>query len=157
MNARKLPSGSWRARLFLGEDEHGKKHYKSFTAATKREAERLALTYEQKRSAQSQITFDKAFDNYIDKNANILSPSTLYGYKRMKVYYESLLHIQVNSIDQQCIDAFINDFASNHSSKSVRNAYSLLCCVIRAEIPCSPLYKAHNLRFYFIRVIFRVI
>ena len=45
MNARKLPSGSWRARLFLGEDEHGKKHYKSFTAATKREAERLALTY----------------------------------------------------------------------------------------------------------------
>ena len=66
MNARKLPSGSWRARLFLGEDEHGKKHYKSFTAATKREAERLALTYEQKRSAQSQITFDKAFDNYIE-------------------------------------------------------------------------------------------
>ena len=45
MNARKLPSGSWRARLFLGEDENGKKHYKSFTAATKREAERLALTY----------------------------------------------------------------------------------------------------------------
>ena len=135
MNARKLPSGSWRARLFLGEGPDGKKHYKSFTAATKREAERLALTYEQEQSALSQITFDKAFDNYIDKNKNILSPSTLYGYKRMKVYYASLLNMQVNSIDQQCIDAFINDFASNHSSKSVRNAYSLLCCIIRSEIP----------------------
>ena len=57
MNARKLPSGSWRARLFLGEDENGKKHYKSFTAATKREAERLALNYAEERATPDRIKF----------------------------------------------------------------------------------------------------
>ena len=36
MNAKKLPSGMYRARLFLGEGEDGKKHYKSFTAKTNR-------------------------------------------------------------------------------------------------------------------------
>ena len=57
MNAKKLPSGSWSARLFLGEDENGKKHYKSFTAATKREAERLALNYAEERATPDTITF----------------------------------------------------------------------------------------------------
>ena len=60
MNARKLPSGSWRARLFLGTDAAGKKHYKSFTAPTKREAERLALNYVEENAEPDKITFGDA-------------------------------------------------------------------------------------------------
>ena len=79
MNARKLPSGSWRARLFLGEDEQGKKHYKSFTAPTKRDAEKLALTYEAEQAKVNDISFGKAYENYLALKSNILSPSTLRG------------------------------------------------------------------------------
>ena len=73
MNAKKLPSGMYRARLFLGEGEDGKKHYKSFTAATKREAERLALTYEAEHSHTGKIPFEVAFSQYIALKSNLLS------------------------------------------------------------------------------------
>ena len=34
--ARKLPSGSYRCQIYDYTDEKGKRHYKSFTAKTKR-------------------------------------------------------------------------------------------------------------------------
>ena len=40
--ARKLPSGKWRNQLYVGRDANGKRIYESFTADTKREADRLA-------------------------------------------------------------------------------------------------------------------
>ena len=43
--ARKLPSGNYRVRLFVGMED-GKRKYKSFTAPTKKEAERQAAVYE---------------------------------------------------------------------------------------------------------------
>ncbi len=45
-SAKKLPSGSWRVNLFIGTED-GKRKYKSFTAATKREAEFQAAQYNQ--------------------------------------------------------------------------------------------------------------
>jgi integrase len=135
MNARKLPSGSWRARLFLGEDENGKKHYKSFTAATKREAERLALNYAEERATPDRITFKDALTRYIESKSNVLSPSTLRGYRQMEKYYDPIKDMDVSEIDQNTVVGFINEFAGKHSPKTVRNAYSLLCAVIRLQIP----------------------
>lgn len=135
MNARKLPSGSWRARLFLGEDEQGKKHYKSFTAPTKREAEKLALTYEAEQAKANDISFGKAYENYIALKSNILSPSTLRGYRQMESYFKEIKDIRVSDIDQETVKAFINKFAGKYSPKTTRNCYSLLCAVIRSEIP----------------------
>lgn len=111
MNARKLPSGSWRARLFLGEDENGKKHYKSFTVATKREAERLALNYAEERATPDRITFKDALARYIESKSNVLSPSTLRGYRQMEKYYDSIKDMDVSEIDQNTVVGFINEFA----------------------------------------------
>ena len=47
--AKKLPSGNWRVNLYIGTDPDGKKRYKSFTAATKKEAEYQAAEYNLKR------------------------------------------------------------------------------------------------------------
>lgn len=135
MNAKKLPSGSWRARLFLGEDESGKKHYKSFTASTKREAERLALNYAEELAKPDKITFGDALTKYIDSKSNVLSPSTLRGYRQMETYYKPIKNKDVSEIDQNAVVCFINNFAGKHSPKTVRNAYSLLCAVIRSQIP----------------------
>ena len=43
--ATKLPSGSWRVRVYSHTDTTGKKHYESFTASTKAEAELLASQF----------------------------------------------------------------------------------------------------------------
>lgn len=43
--AKKLPSGSWRCLVYGYTDSNNKRHYKSFTANTKKEAERLAANY----------------------------------------------------------------------------------------------------------------
>lgn len=111
MNAKKLPSGSWSARLFLGEDENGKKHYKSFTAATKREAERLALNYAEERATPDRITFKDALARYIESKSNVFSPSTLRGYRQMEKYYDPIKDMDVSEIDQNTIVGFINEFA----------------------------------------------
>ena len=47
--AKKLPSGNWRVRIYIGADDSGKHVYKSFTAGTKKEAEFLAAEYNLKR------------------------------------------------------------------------------------------------------------
>ena len=43
--AKKLPSGMWRVLLYDGKDDNGKRKYKSFTAATKKQAEADAALY----------------------------------------------------------------------------------------------------------------
>ena len=44
--AKKLPSGSWRAQAYDYTDDSGKRHYKSFTAPTRKEAEFMAAEYQ---------------------------------------------------------------------------------------------------------------
>ena len=41
----KMPSGNWRVRVYDYTDKDGKKHYKSFTASSKKEAMFLASEY----------------------------------------------------------------------------------------------------------------
>ena len=53
--AKKLPSGSWRVRVYDGKGADGKDRYKSFTAATKREAEFLAAEYAAKRKSSRTV------------------------------------------------------------------------------------------------------
>ena len=40
--AKKLPSGSWRCRVYSQTNSQGIKQYESFTAPTKRQAEMMA-------------------------------------------------------------------------------------------------------------------
>ena len=64
--AKKLPSGNWRVRLYIGENSNGKKLYKSFTARTKKEAEFLAAEYNLKRKGKPKdLTIGDAIDGYI--------------------------------------------------------------------------------------------
>lgn len=135
MNARKLPSGKWRARLFVGRDEHGNQHFKSFTANTKKEAERLALTYVEETLSPHDFTFEEAFDAYIEAKNNVLSPSTIRGYSQMKTYFADILDIKLSDLDNNQVEKFVNTFSRNHSPKTVRNCYGLLRSIILHENP----------------------
>ena len=44
-NAKKLKSGNWRVLEYDYTDKNNKRHYKSFTASTKKEAEYMAKEY----------------------------------------------------------------------------------------------------------------
>lgn len=78
-NARKLPSGSWRVRISAGK-RNGKYIYESFTAPTKREAERMAAEWAMERESRPEsMTVESAIDKYIMLKEPRLSPSTYGG------------------------------------------------------------------------------
>ena len=45
---KKLPSGNWRVRVYDYTDESNVRHYRSFTAATKKECSYMAAEFSQK-------------------------------------------------------------------------------------------------------------
>lgn len=135
--AKKLPSGSYRVRVFVGM-ENGKKVYKSFTASTKKEAEYNAAQYlcQYKNENNKDLTFEKALDSYIKSKESVLAPSTLREYKRsQKRDYESLNKKKINDITQHDIQPLINEKASKNSPKTVKNIHGLISAVFRMYRP----------------------
>ena len=65
--ARKLPSGSWRCQVYDYTDADGKRHYRSFTANTRKEAEYQAAEYALNKKAKPRLpecTLRVAIENY---------------------------------------------------------------------------------------------
>ena len=132
--ARKLPSGQYRVRVYVGKDKNGKDIRKSFTAATKKEAEYLATKYmlEKREAASNKIlTFGEALDGYIAGRESVLSASTIRGYKQLaENNFDSLRPRKIDDITQDDIQSFVNNAcASGLSSKSVRNMHGLIFCL----------------------------
>ena len=72
--AKKLPSGNWRCRVYIGKDENGKDIYRSVTAPTKNKAEAKAnqiARSKKKRQSTENLTLTEAIDEYIKLKENI--------------------------------------------------------------------------------------
>ena len=85
----------------------------------------------------SAVTLEKAIDNYIEVRSNVLSPSTLVGYKSVKKNrFKSVMQCPVADIkDWQGV---INAEAAICSPKTVKNAWGLIRPAIEAagvELP----------------------
>lgn len=152
MQAKKLPSGSWRVRVYSHTEEilqsdgttKKKKIYRSFTCDDptpkgKRKCERMAAEWavNKEQSAQTQyITFGEALDNYIDSRRNVLSPRTIVDYTRTRQkHIQELMNIRVDSITQQQIQKAINREALTLSPKTVRNIHGLISAVLYVHRP----------------------
>ena len=83
--ARKLPSGSYRCRVFshyVMRDGKKRPVYESFTAPTKREAEAAAAAWAVERKARGQsMTVSDAVERYITAKTAVLSPASIRGYR----------------------------------------------------------------------------
>ena len=137
-NAKKLPSGSWRALVYTGKDANGKRQYKSFTTPTKREAEYLAAEYTQKRKApvSADMRLTEAYAKYIEIKSNTLSPATVREYKHAAQRdFPELMQLKLSQITQERVQSAVNIAAASHSPKSVRNAHGLLSAVLRMYAP----------------------
>ena len=138
--AKKLPSGNWRVNQYIGTDEHGKKKFKSFTAATKKEAEYMAAEYVmyRKSATGTNMTVYAAIDEYIASKENILSPSTIRSYKVMRSNRLKIIgNIKLSALTQIAVQKAINEEAAISSPKTVRNINALLSAAL----------KQHNIQF----------
>lgn len=125
----------YRCLLYLGKGEDGKRKHKSFTAPTKREAERLAAEYEA--NMKTECNVKNAAEDYINSKKNVISPSTLREYKCIvrNRLDGKLGSMNVSEVTNVIIQKAINEWAVELSPKSVRNAYGFLYSVLKFVRP----------------------
>ena len=132
--ARKLPSGMWRVLAYDGTGADGKRRYKSFTAESKKAAELMAAQYQtsvDKRASRRDLTVKDAIDRYINAKSGVLSPSTMYGYRRMqRNRYGSIENLKVFSLTTEDMQCFISQTAQECSPKYTANVYGLLSSAV---------------------------
>ena len=131
--AKKLPSGNYRVRVY--DKATGK--YRSFTAETKREAERAAaewLSGRQNVSTPQKATVGQAVRKYIDSKSNVLSISTIRGYE---IIYNNAIDeikdIYLSKLTTQTLQEWVNNNAAKYSPKSLRNQFGLITAALRQQ------------------------
>lgn len=136
--AKKLPSGNWRARAYSHTSADGKKHYESFTASTRQEAEMLAAKFANSRSSNNifDLTVAAAIDKYIESKTNVLSPSTIRGYRQVQgKYFDSIGSMKVKKLTSADLQYFISHLSTTLSPKTIKNIYGLLTASIALFAP----------------------
>lgn len=126
---RKLPSGSWNVRVQLDGQSH------SITKPTKKEcvAEAAALKARvkdaRKRNGKS---LTKAIDQYIEDRENILSPSTIRGYKAIqRLRFQTAMSRCIDDITQEQWQRLVNAEAKKCSAKTLKNAWGFISSVVQ--------------------------
>jgi len=134
-----LPSGNFRVLALDYTDPDGKRHYKSFTAPTKKEARMLADEWKlsKKRNRAENISVRVAVQRYKDMKAAVLSPSTLRGYAGLlRTHFQGDFgSTRLNELNSQIVQIWISDLSKRLSPKTVRNAYALLTAALDMFAP----------------------
>ena len=109
--AKKLASGNYRVLVYAGKDATGKRQYKSFTDPNKK----------------------KASDRYIDVKSNLLSTSTVRGYR---IIQKNALSLLLNATlgklaTSDLIQQQMNENAKKYSAKSFANQHGFITAVMR--------------------------
>lgn len=129
-----LPSGRIRIRVY--DSDTGK--YKSFTGATKAEAEAKANEWRQgRRCLDENITIAGACEGYIDIKKGVLSPSTITGYQTAlrRVQRYPIARAAINDVKTIELQRFISQMAKDVSPKSVANTYGLVSAALKMYLP----------------------
>ena len=144
--AKKLPSGNWNVRVYSYTDYNGKRHYESFTASTKKEAEYLAAEFKMDKERLSDVarwTVGEACDKYIEMKRAVLSPATIQGYEKIrKKNFHDLMSVPLRKVTEKTlVDAVQAEMRRDNrrggqlSAKSVQNAYGLISAVLGWYLP----------------------
>ena len=128
MATAKKRGNSYRVRVY---DKDTKK-YKSFTAATKREAERLANEWlNGKPDETNGFDFETAANEYVKAKSDVLSPTTIQGYRTiLRNNCNRILDIKLSDINHRLVQDWINELTVNKSPKTVHNVYGFFTAVL---------------------------
>lgn len=125
--AKKTKEGTWRVLAYVGKDVT-KSGYKSFTAPTKKEAERRALEFTAQHAKSEALTVRQAIERYIASRQNTLSPATVKAYNSiLRTRLPSLMPLDIAAVTPERLQrAFDAEAAAGISPKTQRNIYGLL-------------------------------
>lgn len=129
MKIEKLPSGSYRIRkMYKGKMYTVITEYKP----TQKEALQLLSSEMDKIKPRSpKMTFRESSYKYIEVKINVLSPSSVRGYKGIiNNLSEEFNELNINDITAMDIQKEINDYSANRSPKTVRNAHGFISAVL---------------------------
>lgn len=127
MTIDKLPSGNYRIR----EMRNGKL-YKVIVDHKPGVKESKELIEKEVSSFSNKTTFYNAADTYIKSKENVLSPSTIRGYRSLiKNMDEDFLSKPIDKITLPVLQILINDFSKDHSPKSVKNLNGFIISVLK--------------------------
>lgn len=131
--AKKISPISWRVRVY---DKY-KKKYISFTAPTKKEAELLGSEYLNGLIAdkRKEKTVAEYIDDYIESKSNVLSPSTISGYRKIQRNWLTNLDVYPSDLTQDGVQRYFNELSLKVSAKSVKHAHGLFMSVLNVYFP----------------------
>jgi len=143
LTPKKLTSGRWSVRVFLGTVD-GHKQYRRITADTKAECSRLAhellAQREEELTRPADLTVRQAIVRYIDLSET-LSPTTLSSYKKILAHaFPDLMDRPVKSLTDLDVQAAINIELKRPSKvsgralspKTVKNEFGLVSAALKA-------------------------
>ncbi len=136
-----LPSGRYRVQVYDYTDSTGKKHYKSFTAPSKKLAQLAAAEWQANKdkhhTTPENLTVYDAIGRYIEIKKGILSPSTMRGYESLhEQYFKGRIgDIRLSELRSQDAQIWISDLAVHLAPKTVKNAYGLLSSALDVFAP----------------------
>lgn len=132
MTIEKLPSGSYRVRQM----ENGKLYSLTLPyKPNKREAYEL-IQNKINHVVDNSMTFQKAAEEYINVKNNVLSPSTIRGYHSvLRNLPQYFLDMDISQIDEYTLQKFINEYAIDHTAKTVHNVNGFVMAVLRLFYP----------------------
>ncbi len=139
--ARKLPSGHWRCLVYDYKDASGKRHYKSFTASTKKEAELKAAQFaicknDGETHGENGQTVQQCVQKYIEQKKNVLSPTTYKNYlSSLNTLLVEISEEKVLALNSGKIQAWVGSISIGRKPKTVKNAYGLLIAAIGLYYP----------------------
>lgn len=133
-----LPSGNIRVQVYDYTDAEGKKHYKSFTAPTKAQAQALATEWKNhRRELKEPLTVATACEKYVEMKRNVLSPYTITGYetalRRIKRYPIAKIDLSVLKSDD--LQWFVSSLTVSVSPKTIQNTMGLISAALKAFLP----------------------
>lgn len=129
--AEKLPSGSYRCRVMVNG------RAKSFTAATKREAEQAAMEYKigverEEDTTNSKKTLSGIIDEYLTFiDGPSTSPSTIVNYDSYrKNHFQQLMGLRYDDLTNAACQKAINYEVEKYAPKTVLNCWALITAAL---------------------------
>lgn len=130
----KLPSGMYRCQVMVNGNRESVVDADPNICQAKAVALKAGMeeTVEQrKKEKRGKITLKDAIEKYIASRENVLSPSTIYGYKDLRDHhFQSLMCTSVCDIDEIDLQVCVNEDAKRVSAKTIKNALGLISAVI---------------------------
>lgn len=151
---KKQPSGKWFIQLRIGGQSYSVTEDTEAKCRAKAVAIKSGLIEEQKKGPRT--TVGQEIDSYIESRSNVLSPSTISGYKKIRRQnFQSIMQLRPEDLTDTRMQTAVNQESISFSPKTVKNAVGLIgaalgrkfSVTIAAQSPKTPnTYSSEDIR-----------